>query len=202
MMNGEKRQAALFPLNMFLLPGGFARLFIFEDRYKQLINDCEEGLPGFGIAYGGKENKNNLASWVNLDRIENRYPGGEMDVVVQCTALCRVEKITAHMEGKKYPGGLVEIFTEDDLPRANPDLRAAFRAFMIEHNRDTEGLLLQDEIDLFTIANALGVTEADKLELAQLKNQRAQNHYLINYLRYLKLLEKQEKSVFKDIYLN
>lgn len=202
MMKGERKEAALFPLNMFLLPGSYTRLFIFEDRYKQLIADCEEGMPGFGIAYGGKENKANLASWVSLDSVENRYPGGEMDVVVHCTALCRVESINAQMGGKKYPGGFVEIFDEDLLPFADSNLKSAFRSFIIEQNRDTDGLLLSDDIDLYTIANSLGVSEADKLELAQLPNAKAQNQYLINYLRYLKLLEKQEKSVYKDIYLN
>jgi Lon protease-like protein len=41
----------LFPMNFFLLPGEFTQLYIFEDRYKQLVKECFKEGGTFGIPY-------------------------------------------------------------------------------------------------------------------------------------------------------
>ncbi|HRD38981.1 MAG TPA: LON peptidase substrate-binding domain-containing protein, partial [Bacteroidia bacterium] len=41
----------MFPLNMVVLPGETVKLHIYEERYKQLINDCLENEAHFGIPF-------------------------------------------------------------------------------------------------------------------------------------------------------
>jgi uncharacterized protein len=41
---------AMFPLGTVLLPGAFLPLHVFEPRYRQLVHDCLEGTPEFGVA--------------------------------------------------------------------------------------------------------------------------------------------------------
>lgn len=49
---------ALFPLSIFLLPGGKNRLKIFEPRYKRLVSEALSSGNGFGICLASE--KNNL----------------------------------------------------------------------------------------------------------------------------------------------
>ena len=41
----------LFPLNTVLFPGMPLQLYIFEERYKQLIADCQKTKSNFGVAF-------------------------------------------------------------------------------------------------------------------------------------------------------
>ena len=70
----------LFPLQTVFFPGETVPLHIFEDRYKQLIQDCLKEAMTFGIpvyidkslAYGTE---------VQLKEVVNTYVDGSMDVV-------------------------------------------------------------------------------------------------------------------------
>jgi Lon protease-like protein len=44
------RTLRLFPLNAVLFPGAVLNLHIFEDRYKQMIDECLRSGDGFGVA--------------------------------------------------------------------------------------------------------------------------------------------------------
>ncbi len=199
---GSMEKVALFPLRIFLLPGSYARLFIFEERYQQLIHDCESGMEGFGIAYSGADNRGNLGSWVELHKIENRYPTGEMDIVVHSTAIYRLNKFNFRMDNKLYPGGEVEFLASGSPMVAGEALQVAFRAYLLHSGTASEELLSRDDLDVYEIAGELGLSNFEKLELAGLADPASRCQYLINYLRYLEFLERQEQRVFKDIYLN
>ena len=48
-MTIEIRKLPLFPLHTVLFPGSTIPLNIFEDRYKEMINDCREADSMFGV---------------------------------------------------------------------------------------------------------------------------------------------------------
>ena len=73
---------AIFPLNIFLLPGEVVMLHIFEDRYKELLKDVEETNMSFGIYYQNDLNTSNLGTMVDLKEVHKRYEGGELDISV------------------------------------------------------------------------------------------------------------------------
>ncbi|MEM0931094.1 MAG: LON peptidase substrate-binding domain-containing protein [Bacteroidota bacterium] len=97
----------LFPLQSVFFPGETVPLHIFEERYKQLINDCQNesltfGIPVFinnTIAYGTE---------VQLVEVVNSYEGGEMDVVCIARQVFRILSFENQMDGKLYAGGEVE----------------------------------------------------------------------------------------------
>ncbi len=99
---------AIFPLDFFLLPGETVRLHIFEDRYKQLIQDCEDGyLPGFGIMFKSPLNKRSFGSYVEVDEILERYPEGELDIMIKAVSIFCLQEFESRKEGKLYPGGRI-----------------------------------------------------------------------------------------------
>src|SRR5436190_1351215 len=55
----------MFPLNMLLLPGETTKLYIYEERYKQLVNDCLANQASFGIPFLEKGLINDFGSVQN-----------------------------------------------------------------------------------------------------------------------------------------
>ncbi|EAR00189.1 LON peptidase substrate-binding domain-containing protein [Maribacter sp. HTCC2170] len=113
-------QIPLFPLKSIFFPGETVPLHIFEDRYKQLIQDCRNeaitfGIPVFiydQIAYGTE---------VQLVEIVNTYDSGEMDVVCVGRQVFKILSFENEMNGKLYPGGNVEFL--EGLNDATDDLK-------------------------------------------------------------------------------
>lgn len=200
--DNDFKEVALFPLNVLLLPGSYGRLHIFEERYKQLINDCENGMAGFGIAYAVKADQKSMASWVQLHSIDKRLPNGEMDVTVYCSDLCEVNSISAFMGNKPYPGGYIKVMHDSGDAPVPIELQAELQRFSEEVNLEWTETLTDKPYTLYELATVMGLNDAEKLEFVLLESTEQRVLYLINYLRYLKFLEKQEQSVYKSIYLN
>lgn len=98
----------MFPLQSIFFPGETVPLHIFENRYKQLINDCRKeaitfGIPVFinGTVQYGTE--------VQLVEVVNSYEGGEMDVSCVARQTFKLLTFDHQMEGKLYSGGTVRL---------------------------------------------------------------------------------------------
>ncbi len=110
----------LFPLQSVFFPGETVPLHIFEDRYKQLINDCRNEALTFGIPVY-INNAINYGTEVQLVEVVNTYESGEMDVVCVARQVFKVLSFEKQLEGKLYAGGEVEFLEmEND---ANDSLR-------------------------------------------------------------------------------
>ncbi len=97
----------LFPLQSVFFPGETVPLHIFEERYKQLINDCRNEALTFGIPVY-IDNSIAFGTEVQLVEVVNTYEGGEMDVVCVARQVFRVLSFENQLEGKLYAGGEVE----------------------------------------------------------------------------------------------
>ncbi|MEZ4721802.1 MAG: hypothetical protein R2813_08015 [Flavobacteriales bacterium] len=106
-MATSSKHIALFPLNIFLLPGEQMPLHIFEKRYQQLFDEMES--IGISVALPFKDEKsgNQFASICELVRITKRYKSGERDVIVECKSLHWLESQESVFPGKLYPGGTI-----------------------------------------------------------------------------------------------
>lgn len=202
-MSAKSKEIAIFPLNIFLLPGECIELHIFEERYKQLINDCLEGDPHFGIVFSHEDNTGNLGSLVKLEEIVNRYPDGEMDILVRSVSVFKMEEYFAQFAEKLYPGGVVKQLFRSDNFRPGPLLTDEVNKYLLRFSAFPINLFDgEEDFNLFDIANELNMDDSDKLTLIMSEKPEKMEKFLKNYLRYLNLLQDQEKSVFKDIYLN
>ena len=112
-------QLPLFPLKSIFFPGETVPLHIFEERYKELIQDCRNEAITFGIpvyiydqiAFGTE---------VQLVEVVNTYEGGEMDVVCVGRQVFKILSFENEIGDKLYPGGNVEFLegindAEDEL---------------------------------------------------------------------------------------
>jgi len=97
----------MFPLQSIFFPGETVPLHIFEERYKQLIQDCRNDAVTFGIPVYINDSIH-YGIEVQLVEVVNTYEGGEMDVTCVARQVFRLVNFETHMKGKLYAGGEVE----------------------------------------------------------------------------------------------
>lgn len=103
----------LFPLQSVFYPGETVPLHIFEDRYKQLINDCRKEAMTFGIPVY-INNSISYGTEVQLVEVVNTYDTGEMDVVCVARQVFRVLSFEKQIDGKLYGGGEIEFLDHEN----------------------------------------------------------------------------------------
>lgn len=196
------RAYPLFPLNLFLLPGEYSQLYIFEERYKQLVNECWNKDQSFGLPFSNKLNARNYGTSVKVHEIVKRYEGGEMEIIVRAVGNFRLDKFHYQKEGKLYPCGDVSFLDSAEDVQSSPELLERFRKHLLEgRNMDAELIAMEDP-SIYEIASVLNLNDLEKMEFLTLGEAKKREKYLINYLRYLELLHEQEEHVYQNFYLN
>lgn len=106
----------MFPLQSVFFPGERVALHIFEERYKQLINDCIAEAITFGIPVY-IDNMVAFGTEMQLVEIVHTYPNGEMDIVCNAKRVFKVMTFENEMDHKLYAGGTVTFvdYMEDGL---------------------------------------------------------------------------------------
>ncbi|MFD2585826.1 LON peptidase substrate-binding domain-containing protein [Croceitalea marina] len=175
-------QLPLFPLQSVFFPGETVPLHIFEDRYKQLINDCRAEAMTFGIPVYIND-KLEYGVEVQLVEVVTTYEGGEMDVTCVARQVFKVLTFDNEMDGKPYAGGTVE-FLESHYD-ADEDLRQEVLG-KIEELYDLMAVQLPqiaiDKFNSYAFAHKMGLSFEQEYELLQLTNETKRLNYIREHL--------------------
>src|ERR1039458_10383971 len=71
----------LFPLQVVLFPRTALPLHIFEERYKQMIEEVLRGKSEFGVVLAGEKGIVNTGCTATVEKILKKYPDGRMDLL-------------------------------------------------------------------------------------------------------------------------
>jgi Lon protease-like protein len=174
----------LFPLNTVLFPHMPAGLHIFEERYREMIRDCQEQGIGFGVV-GVREGVEagraafpfavgTLAQIHELEALDD----GRFNLVVAGASRFRVESLSLN---RSYLVGSIR-YLEDTrgdeaaIPELGRRATVAFAAYMTalrnladETGDDDEGTKLPDDPELlsYLIAASLNVEVNRRQELLE-----------------------------------
>ncbi|WP_343485742.1 LON peptidase substrate-binding domain-containing protein [Allomuricauda sp. d1] len=172
----------LFPLKSIFFPGETVPLHIFEERYKQLIQDCRDEAITFGIpvymngtiAYGTE---------VQLVEVVNTYESGEFDVICVARQIFRILTFDHEMEGKLYAGGIVEFIdsvndADDDLRNKVLDKLKVLYDFMQVQFPPTD----IKKFNSYAFAHKMGLTFEQEYQLLQLTKESERLHYIQEHL--------------------
>lgn len=195
------KELALFPLSIFLLPCDYAQLYIFEERYKQLIGHCVEHKLNFGIPFTNTLNVSNIGCEVEVAEILKRYPGGEMDIIIKGVEVFELDKFMYQSDTRLHPAGVVTALNAQESP-ASALLIQKFKSYVQTFDPEHIDNLTQASFGLFEIARLLKINYQEKLDFVQLSGNESRQNFLLNYLRYLELLHEQENHQYQNIYLN
>jgi Lon protease-like protein len=202
-MESDIKNCNLFPLGIFVLPGGFAQLHIFEPRYKALVNHTLEAASAFGILTTFPENEPNLGTLVRIVEVTKRYPDGRMDILIKGESLFQLVDFEYASASKPYPHGT--IIPVDSLKNrlVNQDLAADFEAYATLYHRITgEDISLKDPLRLLDLAGKLQLDESDKLRLALIADFDKQQQFLRAHIYYLYSICQQEAHRYLGFYLS
>ena len=100
----------LFPLNVVLLPGAPLPLHIFEERYKQMVNECLESESEFGMVLADESGTRRVACTARIVELVERYEDGRMLILVEGSRRFRLNNI---LTGKPYYMGEIEYLEEE-----------------------------------------------------------------------------------------
>jgi Lon protease-like protein len=100
----------LFPLNVVLMPGAPLPLHIFEERYKQMVNECLESESEFGMVLADEAGTRRVGCTAKIVELVERYEDGRMLILVEGSRRFRLNNI---LTGKPYYVGEVEYLEEE-----------------------------------------------------------------------------------------
>jgi len=186
---------------VFVLPGEEMPLHIFEPRYKQLINDVRALGLSFGIPFVmGKK----LSEWgceVELKQLTQVYPNGSMDIVVKGKKVFHMRSFLDRMDGKLYSGGKVEFKHLEDK-NASDGLLKEFTNAQIKVFGQSEAYSYAKNFSVNEVASQSQLTAEQKVRFIAFSDVAQREAFLINQLKLLILLKKQEESLEYNFYLN
>jgi Lon protease-like protein len=100
----------LFPLNVVLMPGAPLPLHIFEERYKQMVDECLESGDEFGMVLADESGTRQVGCTAKIIELVQRYDDGRMVILVEGTRRFKLNNV---MTGKPYYVGEIE-YLEDE----------------------------------------------------------------------------------------
>ncbi len=185
-----------------LLPGEQTALHIFEERYRELIRDVESMGMTFGIPYASTDDGLIYGAEVRLVQITKQYPGGESDILVECTGVFRIAEYREKDPAKLYPSGEVRMISQYDHWPAKDETMAELKQL-----RDALGpkaaVLDKDEFRYVPrILLSLNLSNEQKYQFVKLANAERQESSLFNMLRFSRLIVEQEQQVIDGIFPN
>jgi Lon protease-like protein len=187
----------MFPLNMVLFPGETTKLYIFEDRYKQLVDDCLDNEASFGIPYVEKGKRQRFGCEVKINRILKTYANGGMDILVEGTSVFEVLEFSEVLRPKLYGAGLIEYLNPQQKIILNNLQDATVNYFSVVQNKliDYETV---SNLNIYSVASALQLTHPEKYRLLAAQNQQLHLLNLLNFIIHIINTEQRLKDRFID----
>nr|WP_299069791.1 LON peptidase substrate-binding domain-containing protein [uncultured Allomuricauda sp.] len=192
----------LFPLQSVFFPGETVPLHIFEDRYKQLINDCRKEAMTFGIPVF-INNTLVYGTEVQLVEVVTTYENGEMDVVGVARQVFKVLSFENRMKGKLYAGGDVEFLDSEN------DADDALRKEVLERVEKLYDLMhvpftktSPKQFNSYSLAHKMGLSFEQEYELLQIPNETDRLLYIKKHLETTALVLSEVNRTKNTIEMN
>lgn len=200
-MASTTKYMAMFPLQVFLLPGEEIPLRIFEPRYKQLINECNETGDTFGIPFMNNEEILPYGSEVELVNIVAKNSKGEMVILIKGVANFHLLNFKEKIPNKLYGGGIIE-YIDDKFSTTNPELVVLVKKLNLNIDPLMGSLITDDAVNLMNVAKAIQLNSEEKYDFYSLRNEKLMVNYLIKRLRFIEQIQAQERLLENNFSLN
>lgn len=197
----ENQLLPLFPLQIMPFPSEITPLYIFEPRYRQLIEDCEKEKITFGILYINNAQLFHIGTEVKLHSVLKKYENGTSDIKIEAQNFFRLKDFKKVMPGKLYSGGVIEsIEVENKI--ANTGLKKNYQKFEKLINNQILDDSELDFIKTLDIVKKINLPSLKKFQLLTLENDKARQKFLSNELILMLKIKEQENQIKNKFYLN
>lgn len=174
----------IFPLSLVIYPGESLHLHIFEPKYKQLIQECNELKKPFGIPTVIEEKMQDFGSLVEITEIAKVHENGEMDIKTKGQKVFRILEVIKEVPGKLYSGAIVNY--PDNNGKGNVELMRK----LMKGIRELHDILKvskdfkrsDDELTSYDVAHHIGLTLEEEYEVLGLLEEKQRQEYLKRHL--------------------
>jgi Lon protease-like protein len=195
----------IFPLNVIVFPGEKLNLHIFEPRYKQLINECQQESKAFGIPVVINSKVHEIGTLVKIIEIVRVLENGEMDIRTEGTSIFRILEVIKTIPDKLYSGAIVN-YPENIEDQGKQLLMRK----VIEGVRQLHRLLHiskefkkpDEELRTYDIAHHAGLSLEEEYELLGLFKEEQRQEYLKRHLNKVLPVIAEMETLKERVKLN
>ena len=175
----------IFPLEIVVYPGEQLNLHIFEERYRQLIDECIKEKKPFGIATVLKNNVAEMGTLVEISEVAMIHEDGKIDIRTKGVHVFRILEVIKNVPDKLYSGAIV------DYPDNNDAVNVKLAQRVITGLRELHKLLKiskdfkkpDNELHSYDIAHHAGLSLEEEYELLGLLREDQRLEYLKRHLK-------------------
>jgi len=191
----------MFPLNLVILPGEVKPLHIFEERYKQLINDCLQNNAHFGIPYINNNKVSSFGIEVKISKVIKVYDNGEMDIMVEGIRPFRILEYSSVLSPKLYGAGMISY---EDIAMFPPSvlLQDLIKDYLWMSQQKAIPEDAFDNANVYAVARLLDLTSAEKYGLLKAASSTDKEELLKQKTRLFIHLIKTENDLQSRFVLN
>jgi Lon protease-like protein len=173
---------ALFPLKSVVFPGEKLPLHIFEERYIQLIEDCERTENHFGIPVYINDHLE-FGTEMKLSKVVRNYDSGAKDIICKGLRVFRVKKFESKEPGKLYAGGDVEFLKDREESTRALKKQLLDLIYELYHHLEVPRPIIDiSGFKSYSLAHKIGLSLEQEYTLLKLTSEKARQEYLINHL--------------------
>ncbi len=194
----------LFPLGVVLFPEAELPLHIFEDRYKELIEDVLREESEFGVVLASEKGMASIGCTAVIEMVLKKYPDGRMDILVRGR---RRFEIILLDEERSYLRASVAMLADEDSAEASDSVKqrvlsAWVKLMMMEHGGMVEAMPSDNRSDLsYVIAQAVPDVEF-RQQILSMRSEKDRMDALSSFLPIYLEREKLTRHVRRVAPLN
>ena len=190
-MTSNQLTLPAFPLKTILLPGEATKLHIFEERYKELVNDCIENNASFAIPFFENGKMSDYGCEVKIKNVLKEFADGRKDILVECTRICKIVDFTEQLTPKLYGAVLIE-FEKNNILVTDANLQDAIIYYFSTVQNKMLDYDTLSKLSVYNIANSLQLSPQEKMELICSKNKQA---VLLNQIKFITHIVNAEQQL-------
>src|SRR6266850_2523737 len=140
----------LFPLDLVLLPHTNLPLHIFEERYKEMIQDCLRNGWEFGMLAVEGQSVHSIGCTAFISEVLEKFPDGRLNIMVRGRRRFEISMLN---DEKSYLRGKPEFFDDDanEVPVEEKRRQRAIELYgRLKELADWDDQKLQDPSPVFT----------------------------------------------------
>ncbi len=182
----------LFPLDLVLLPHTNLPLHIFEERYKEMIQDCLRNHWEFGMLAVEGQSVNSIGCTASISDVLEKFPDGRMNIMVRGRRRFEISMLN---DEKSYLRGKPEFFDDDanEVPVEEKRRQRAIELYgRLKELADWDDQSLQKPFPVFTdtqlsyrMLAGLPASLAWKQSLLELRLERERLDRVMRYFEQL-----------------
>jgi len=194
----------IFPLGIVVFPGEKLNLHIFEERYKQLVNQCFAEKKPFGIPVVIQDRIAEMGTVVGITEIVKVYEDGKMDIRTEGLTIFKVLEIIKTVPDKLFSGAIV------DYPASNDAKNVVMMRRIMVQIRELHKLLNvtkdfkkpDEELLSYDIGHHAGLSLEEEYEFLGLMHESQRLEYLKRHLKKIIPIITGTENLKERIQLN